>query len=160
MMRMSLLLSFLSSPLLSSVRTAPILTWRLQISLWQRRQKETWRSAARCGVCMRSGSRVSQKRPRRTGSHSGRGLYFGLLLMDLNFLHLELFSCVLICVFLLVYRSKTYLFEEFLFTWQDRLRKLEQPTAMSVKLQGEVDKYKVDSRTVDGIACDCLFFSV
>ena len=80
--------------------------------------------------------------------------------MDLNFLHLELFSCVLICVFLLVYRSKTYLFEEFLFTWQDRLRKLEQPTAMSVKLQGEVDKYKVDSRTVDGIACDCLFFSL
>uniref|UniRef100_A0AAQ5YAS5 Dynein heavy chain tail domain-containing protein n=1 Tax=Amphiprion ocellaris TaxID=80972 RepID=A0AAQ5YAS5_AMPOC len=39
-------------------------------------------------------------------------------------------------------RSKTYVFEEFLFTWQDRLRKLKQPTAMSVKLQGEVDKYK------------------
>lgn len=35
------------------------------------------------------------------------------------------------------------MFEEFLFTWQERLRKLEQPTAMSVKLQGEVDKYKV-----------------
>ncbi|KAM9852784.1 cytoplasmic dynein 2 heavy chain 1 isoform 4-T4 [Aulostomus maculatus] len=42
----------------------------------------------------------------------------------------------------ITFRSKTYLFEEFLFTWQDRLRKLEQPTAMSVKLQGEVDKYK------------------
>uniref|UniRef100_A0A3Q2VKF8 Cytoplasmic dynein 2 heavy chain 1 n=1 Tax=Haplochromis burtoni TaxID=8153 RepID=A0A3Q2VKF8_HAPBU len=40
------------------------------------------------------------------------------------------------------FRSKTYVFEEFLFTWQDRLRKLEQPTVMSVKLQGEVDKYK------------------
>lgn len=44
----------------------------------------------------------------------------------------------------LFYRSKTYVFEEFLFTWQDRLRKLEQPTAMSVKLQGEVDKFKVE----------------
>ncbi|TMS07235.1 Cytoplasmic dynein 2 heavy chain 1 [Larimichthys crocea] len=42
----------------------------------------------------------------------------------------------------ITFRSKTYVFEEFLFTWQERLRKLEQPTAMSVKLQGEVDKYK------------------
>lgn len=42
-----------------------------------------------------------------------------------------------------IYRSKTYVFEEFLLTWQDRLRKLKQPTSMSVKLQGEVDKYKV-----------------
>ncbi|XP_040902456.1 cytoplasmic dynein 2 heavy chain 1 [Toxotes jaculatrix] len=42
----------------------------------------------------------------------------------------------------ITFRSKTYVFEEFLFTWQDRLRKLEQPTAMSVKLQAEVDKYK------------------
>ncbi|XP_047450013.1 cytoplasmic dynein 2 heavy chain 1 isoform X3 [Mugil cephalus] len=42
----------------------------------------------------------------------------------------------------IIFRSKTYVFEEFLFTWQDRLRKLEQPTAISVKLQGEVDKYK------------------
>ncbi|XP_068440329.1 cytoplasmic dynein 2 heavy chain 1 isoform X1 [Clinocottus analis] len=42
----------------------------------------------------------------------------------------------------ITFRSKTYAFEEFLFAWQDRLRKLEQPTAMSVKLQGEVDKYK------------------
>ncbi|TNN71607.1 Cytoplasmic dynein 2 heavy chain 1 [Liparis tanakae] len=40
------------------------------------------------------------------------------------------------------FRSKTYVFEEFLFAWHDRLRKLEQPTAMSVKLQAEVDKYK------------------
>lgn len=40
------------------------------------------------------------------------------------------------------------MFEEFLFTWQDRLRKLERPTAMSVKLQAEVDKFKVDSGTV------------
>lgn len=40
------------------------------------------------------------------------------------------------------------MFEEFLFTWQDRLRKLEQPTAISVKLQGEVDKYKVDRNKV------------
>lgn len=62
-------------------------------------------------------------------------------------------------MFLFLYRSKTYVFEEFLFTWQDRLRKLEQPTAMSVKLQGEVDKYKVDSSTVEGITCHCLLLS-
>ncbi|XP_029374274.1 cytoplasmic dynein 2 heavy chain 1 isoform X3 [Echeneis naucrates] len=42
----------------------------------------------------------------------------------------------------ITFRSKTYVFEEFLFTWQDKLRKLEKPTAMSVKLQTEVDKYK------------------
>ncbi|KAJ3590899.1 hypothetical protein NHX12_008847 [Muraenolepis orangiensis] len=42
----------------------------------------------------------------------------------------------------ITFRSKTYLFEEFLFAWQDRLKKLEQPTTMSVKLQAEVDKYK------------------
>uniref|UniRef100_A0A672FSM8 Cytoplasmic dynein 2 heavy chain 1 n=1 Tax=Salarias fasciatus TaxID=181472 RepID=A0A672FSM8_SALFA len=42
----------------------------------------------------------------------------------------------------ITFRSKTYVFEEFLFTWQDKLRKLEQPTSMSIKLQGEVDKYK------------------
>ncbi|XP_056467776.1 cytoplasmic dynein 2 heavy chain 1 isoform X1 [Gadus chalcogrammus] len=42
----------------------------------------------------------------------------------------------------ITFRSKTYLFEEFLFAWQDRLKKLDQPTTMSVKLQAEVDKYK------------------
>lgn len=51
------------------------------------------------------------------------------------------------------YRSKTYIFEEFLLTWQDRLRKLEQPTTMSVKLQAEVDKYKVQTQAD-------LFFAV
>lgn len=51
------------------------------------------------------------------------------------------------------------MFQEFLFTWQDRLRKLEQPTAMSVKLQGEVDKYKVDNNIVEGIICYCLLFN-
>lgn len=65
-----------------------------------------------------------------------------------------MFKYVSACVFLF-YRSKTYVFEEFLFTWQDRLRKLEQPTAMSVKLQGEVDKYKVDLVRVDGIVYCC-----
>ncbi|XP_038123892.1 cytoplasmic dynein 2 heavy chain 1 [Cyprinodon tularosa] len=42
----------------------------------------------------------------------------------------------------ITFRSKTYVFEEFLFAWRDRLRKLKKPTVMSVKLQGEVDKYK------------------
>lgn len=61
-------------------------------------------------------------------------------------------------MFLLFYRNKTYVFEEFLFTWQDRLRKLEQPTAMSVKLQGEVDKYKVEPNRDDGTAHRCANF--
>lgn len=52
------------------------------------------------------------------------------------------------------------MFQEFLFTWQERLRKLEQPTAMSVKLQGEVDKYKVGSRTVERIMCYCFLFDI
>lgn len=157
--------TLLYSAVLSSVRTAPILTWRLQISLWQKRQNETWMNSARCGVFMRSGSRASQKRPRRTGSHSGRGLCLGLLLMVLNSLNSALFLslsllCVQLCVnmcrtCLLFHRSKTYVFEEFLFTWQDRLRKLEQPTAMSVKLQGEVDKYKVECSRVNEITCHC-----
>lgn len=49
------------------------------------------------------------------------------------------------------------MFEEFLFTWQERIRKLERPTAMSVKLQGEVDKYKVQPNRVDRISCYCQF---
>lgn len=61
--------------------------------------------------------------------------------------------------FLLIYRSKTYVFEEFLFTWQERLRKLEQPTVMSVKLQEEVDKYKVYTSTVQVIICRIQFKS-
>lgn len=53
-------------------------------------------------------------------------------------------SCVLnVCI--CVPRKKTHVFEEFLITWQERLRKLEQPTTMSVKLQAEVDKYKVQT---------------
>lgn len=61
------------------------------------------------------------------------------------------FNCVFICI--CFYRSKTYIFEEFLSTWQDRIRKLEQPTTMSVKLQAEVDKYKVQTKAD-------LFFAV
>ena len=37
--------------------------------------------------------------------------------------------------------------------WQDRLRKLEQHTSMSVKLQGEVDKYKVREREASAPFC-------
>lgn len=59
----------------STVGTAPVLTWTLQISLWQKRQRETWMDSARCGVCMKSGNKALQKRPSRTGSHSGRGLW-------------------------------------------------------------------------------------
>lgn len=66
--------------------------------------------------------------------------------MFLYYLHLQsrLYS-IFICI--CFYRKKTHIFEEFLFTWQERLRKLEQPTTMSVKLQAEVDKYKVPTHT-------------
>lgn len=46
-------------------------------------------------------------------------------------------------MFLVFYRTKTYLFEEFLMNWHDRLRKVEEHSVMTVKLQSEVDKYKV-----------------
>ncbi|KAL2095874.1 hypothetical protein ACEWY4_008022 [Coilia grayii] len=42
----------------------------------------------------------------------------------------------------ITFRSKTYVFEEFLFAWHDKLRKAEEHTTMSVKLQKEVDKFK------------------
>ncbi|KAM4699205.1 cytoplasmic dynein 2 heavy chain 1 [Discoglossus pictus] len=41
------------------------------------------------------------------------------------------------------YRSKCYGFEEFLLTWHDKLRKLEEHSTMSVKLQKEVDRFKM-----------------
>ncbi|NXV90779.1 DYHC2 protein, partial [Calonectris borealis] len=43
----------------------------------------------------------------------------------------------------ITFRSKTYLFEEFLFNWHDKMRKMEQHTVMTVKLQKEVDKCKM-----------------
>uniref|UniRef100_A0A8C5IE70 DYHC2 protein n=1 Tax=Junco hyemalis TaxID=40217 RepID=A0A8C5IE70_JUNHY len=43
----------------------------------------------------------------------------------------------------ITFRSKIYLFEEFLFNWHDRLRKMKEHTVMTVKLQKEVDKYKM-----------------
>ncbi|NXG46652.1 DYHC2 protein, partial [Psilopogon haemacephalus] len=43
----------------------------------------------------------------------------------------------------ITFRSKTYLFEEFLFNWHDKIRKMEEHTVMTVKLQKEVDKYKM-----------------
>uniref|UniRef100_A0A8C5YQN7 Cytoplasmic dynein 2 heavy chain 1 n=1 Tax=Marmota marmota marmota TaxID=9994 RepID=A0A8C5YQN7_MARMA len=42
----------------------------------------------------------------------------------------------------ITFRTKTYLFEEFLMNWHDRLRKIEEHSVMTVKLQSEVDKYK------------------
>ncbi|KAK7812802.1 LOW QUALITY PROTEIN: hypothetical protein U0070_019828, partial [Myodes glareolus] len=41
------------------------------------------------------------------------------------------------------YRTKTYLFEEFLMNWHDRLRKVAEHSVMTVKLQSEVDRYKI-----------------
>ncbi|KAI6079846.1 Cytoplasmic dynein 2 heavy chain 1 [Aix galericulata] len=43
----------------------------------------------------------------------------------------------------ITFRSKTYLFEEFLFNWNEKIRKMEEHTVMTVKLQKEVDRYKM-----------------
>ncbi|XP_075274100.1 cytoplasmic dynein 2 heavy chain 1 isoform X3 [Opisthocomus hoazin] len=43
----------------------------------------------------------------------------------------------------ITFRTKTYLFEEFLFNWHEKIRKMEEHTVMTVKLQKEVDKYKM-----------------
>ncbi|XP_038617598.1 cytoplasmic dynein 2 heavy chain 1 [Tachyglossus aculeatus] len=43
----------------------------------------------------------------------------------------------------ITFRSKTYLFDEFLMIWHDRLRKMEEHSVMTVKLQSEIDKYKM-----------------
>ncbi|XP_029458286.1 cytoplasmic dynein 2 heavy chain 1 [Rhinatrema bivittatum] len=43
----------------------------------------------------------------------------------------------------ITFRSKAYVFEEYLLTWHDKLRKIEEHNTMSVKLQKEVDKYKI-----------------
>ncbi|KAM8977653.1 cytoplasmic dynein 2 heavy chain 1 [Pelodytes ibericus] len=40
------------------------------------------------------------------------------------------------------YRSKYFGFEEYLLSWHERLRKLEEHTTMSVKLQKDIDRYK------------------
>uniref|UniRef100_A0A8B9KYT5 Dynein cytoplasmic 2 heavy chain 1 n=1 Tax=Astyanax mexicanus TaxID=7994 RepID=A0A8B9KYT5_ASTMX len=45
----------------------------------------------------------------------------------------------------ITFRSKTHEFEELLFAWHDRLRKLQEHNTMSVMLQKEVDKYKVQA---------------
>lgn len=41
-----------------------------------------------------------------------------------------------------MYRSKAYMFEEFLSSWYEKL-KSEEPTTMTVRLQKDIDKYKV-----------------
>ncbi|XP_030099868.1 cytoplasmic dynein 2 heavy chain 1 isoform X1 [Mus musculus] len=43
----------------------------------------------------------------------------------------------------ITYRAKIYLFEEFLINWHERLRKIEEHSVMTVKLQSEVDRYKM-----------------
>ncbi|XP_019521077.1 PREDICTED: cytoplasmic dynein 2 heavy chain 1 [Hipposideros armiger] len=43
----------------------------------------------------------------------------------------------------ITFRTKTYLFEEFLMNWHERLRRVEEHSVMTVKLQSEIDKYKI-----------------
>lgn len=59
--------------------------------------------------------------------------------------HFSWFVIFLIIIgVLLSYRGHTYKFEEFLMIWTDELKNRE-PTTMTVRLQKEVDKYKVHS---------------
>lgn len=96
---------------------------------------------------MKSFIKVFRKKPKKTG------LLLGLILF-LNFyawllVIAVLCYCALFKIWFL-YRSKTYLFEEFLLNWHDKLRKMEEHTVMTVKLQREVDKYKVRSSLYKG----------
>ncbi|XP_044894140.1 cytoplasmic dynein 2 heavy chain 1 isoform X9 [Felis catus] len=54
------------------------------------------------------------------------------------------------------FRTKTYLFEEFLMNWHDRLRKVEEHSVMTVKLQSEVDKYKTVIPILKYVRGECL----
>uniref|UniRef100_A0A8C5PP60 Cytoplasmic dynein 2 heavy chain 1 n=1 Tax=Leptobrachium leishanense TaxID=445787 RepID=A0A8C5PP60_9ANUR len=40
------------------------------------------------------------------------------------------------------FRTKYYSFEEYLLSWHERLRKVEEHTTMSVKIQKDIDRYK------------------
>ena len=53
----------------------------------------------------------------------------------------------------LFYRGHTYKFEEFLMIWTDELKSRE-PTTMTVRLQKDVDKYKVR------LFCEVIFLEV
>uniref|UniRef100_A0A8C5PRQ6 Dynein cytoplasmic 2 heavy chain 1 n=1 Tax=Leptobrachium leishanense TaxID=445787 RepID=A0A8C5PRQ6_9ANUR len=44
------------------------------------------------------------------------------------------------------FRTKYYSFEEYLLSWHERLRKVEEHTTMSVKIQKDIDRYKKDDR--------------
>ncbi|XP_040316731.1 cytoplasmic dynein 2 heavy chain 1 [Herpailurus yagouaroundi] len=56
----------------------------------------------------------------------------------------------------ITFRTKTYLFEEFLMNWHDRLRKVEEHSVMTVKLQSEVDKYKTVIPILKYVRGECL----
>lgn len=43
----------------------------------------------------------------------------------------------------IIFRSKSYKFEEFLQKWQDKLKVGDETTSLTVRLLQEVDKFKV-----------------
>ena len=45
----------------------------------------------------------------------------------------------------IVFRSKSYKFEEFLQQWQERLKSGSETTSLTVRLLQEVEKYKVST---------------
>ena len=53
----------------------------------------------------------------------------------------------------IVFRSKSYKFEEFLQQWQERLQSGSETTSLTVRLLQEVEKYKVSN--VHNIVIDC-----
>ena len=50
-------------------------------------------------------------------------------------------------VYLFVPRAKTYAFEEFLGNWYQKLKE-HDPTTMTVRLQKDIDMYKVSLRSI------------
>ena len=50
------------------------------------------------------------------------------------------------------FRSRYYLFEEYLGNWYEKLKE-DEPTIMTVRLQQEIEKYKVRIMKIFGTEC-------
>ena len=69
------------------------------------------------------------------------------------------FSLILYLMFACCYRSRYYLFEEHLGQWYEKL-KTDEPTTMTVRLQKEIEKYKVNtgySLSLNAVSCKIIF---
>ena len=68
----------------------------------------------------------------------------------------SVFFLSVMSVYLFVPRAKTYAFEEFLGNWYQKLKE-HDPTTMTVRLQKDIDMYKVSLRSLGVCAHRCLW---